>query len=526
MEEDIELLKLNLSKINIIDVVNHINREFFNIYEDGTDIYPEMDIQNKTNFISPLKECLYLAGLLMSTIDNSNVFLIRDNNFSSQIYEIEEAINRITIKYMTNFINRTEEDSLVSMDAFSSYFNMGILCTESQTFYLLNTLYKDFEDEIIKETSLSINDYINFYKFIRDKVYKQWDDAINKQVKVRERSCIQKQFLIDKFGEEKTNFFLEKFSMKREKRNFMYYNQDNPANRCPLFWINEQTLAVMEPFNFLLNSIFSFLTGILENINSKILRKFNERKGIFTEERALYFFEQIFKDNAKYHVNVCEKKGTNEHDILIEYKDYILVIEVKATKFREPLFNPEKAYKRIRDDFFSVRGIGGAYEQALKLKKMIEDNTEITLYEDMNKPFVIKETSSKKILPIVITLNQFGVLAVKSSDILDLNMSDIEIYPWVCDIYTLELIIKVINSLGKNMDDFIEYISWRMTYNKNIRATDEMDIVDMFFTCKEQLMRLVQNKIEVNFSSSVNIINTIFMQEDGVKCSHPLIGKK
>ena len=65
-----------------------------------------------------------------------------------------------------------------------------------------------------------------------------------------------------------------------------------------------------------------------------------------------------------------------------------------------------------------------------------------------------------------------------------------------------------------------------MTYNKNIRATDEMDIVDMFFTCKEQLMRLVQNKIEVNFSSSVNIINTIFMQEDGVKCSHPLIGKK
>lgn len=521
MEEDIELLKLNLSKINTIDIVNYINLQFINICEVGRDAYSEINIQSKTNFDSPLKQCLYLAGLLMSTTDNS-----KKNNVIFKISDIENAIQKITIKYMINFINGTKEDSLISMETFSSYFNMGILCTEEQTLYLINTLYKDFEDEIINKTSLSIDDYINFYKFIRDRFNEQWEIAVNEQIGMRECSCIKKQVLIDKFGEEKTNLFLEKFSMKREKRNFMYYNQDNPANRCPLFWINEQTLAVMEPFNFLLNSIFSFLTGILENINSRILTKFNERKGVFTEERALYFFEQIFKDNAKYHVNVCEKKGTNEHDILIEYKDYILVIEVKATKFREPLFNPEKAYKRIKDDFFSVRGIGGAYEQALKLKKIIEDNTEITLYEDMNKPFVIKETSFKKILPIVITLNQFGVLAIKSSDILDLNMSDIEIYPWVCDIYTLELIIKVINSLGKNMDDFIEYISWRMAYNKNIRAIDEMDIVDMFFTCKEQLMQLIQNKIEVNISSSANIIDTIFMEEDGVKCSHPLIGKK
>lgn len=49
-------------------------------------------------------------------------------------------------------------------------------------------------------------------------------------------------------------------------------------------------------------------------------------------------FKSIYGEEAKYHVSVCEERGTKEHDILVEYNDYILIAEVKASKVREPFF--------------------------------------------------------------------------------------------------------------------------------------------------------------------------------------------
>ena len=90
---------------------------------------------------------------------------------------------------------------------------------------------------------------------------------------------------------------------------------------------------------------------------------------------------------SRIELSVCEERGTKEHDILIEFNDYILIVEAKASKVREPFFNPEKGYKRIRDHFHLDSGIGGAYEQAIILKKFIEDKDDAILYENKNKKF-------------------------------------------------------------------------------------------------------------------------------------------
>ena len=148
--------------------------------------------------------------------------------------------------------------------------------------------------------------------------------------------------------------------------------------------------------------------------------------------------------------------GTKEHDILIEFNNYILIAEVKASKVREPLFNPQKAYTRIRDHFNSHNGIGGAYDQAIALKKFIESKDEIILYENKNKKFIIKDISRKKILPIVLTLNQFGGLAVNTGLILE--KEDSQPYPWVCNWHDFENIIEILNYLEKKPEDFIDYI--------------------------------------------------------------------
>ena len=94
-------------------------------------------------------------------------------------------------------------------------------------------------------------------------------------------------------------------------------------------------------------------------------------------------------------------------------------MEVKASKVREPFFNPQKAYTRITDHFHSDSGIGGAYAQAITLKKFIARQNNVILYENKNNKFQIQNISRKTILPLVLTLNQFGGLAVNTSLILE-----------------------------------------------------------------------------------------------------------
>ena len=86
---------------------------------------------------------------------------------------------------------------------------------------------------------------------------------------------------------------------------------------------------------------------------------------------------------------------------------------MKASKVREPFFNPKKAFPRIKDHFNSDTGIGGAYQQAIILKKLIENSDNITLYEEKTKPFSITYSSNITILPLVLILNKFGSIVSK-----------------------------------------------------------------------------------------------------------------
>ena len=228
-------------------------------------------------------------------------------------------------------------------------------------------------------------------------------------------NTIKASLIVDSFGNEKGKILLDVFGLYRESRDFTYYNGRNPFAEHPLCWLDEgETLFIVHP-QFLLNAIYNYITDVLEKPQNKFADKYKKVKAEIVENQFLSYFKDIFGEDAKYHTSVCEERGTKEHDILIEFNNYILIAEVKASKVREPLFNPEKAYKRVRDHFNSDTGIGGAYEQAIILKKFIENKKDAVLYENKNVKFVIENASEKKILPMVLTLNQFGSLAVNTT---------------------------------------------------------------------------------------------------------------
>ncbi|BBK26081.1 hypothetical protein Dia5BBH33_20160 [Dialister hominis] len=170
----IKALKEKIQHIGTRDLLGMIGIHFITFSNGASDIAEQSDIFNKTDLTSPQKQYTYLAGLLMSTDDKSNGHVTR--NEESGIYnELENDIQNITLEYTKTFLNidpiSKPEDikrNLVSMDAFTSYFDTGILRYAEQTIDLIKTLYGSFDSELDDLTGLTTEDYISFYQLVCD----------------------------------------------------------------------------------------------------------------------------------------------------------------------------------------------------------------------------------------------------------------------------------------------------------------------------------------------------------------------
>ena len=558
MEDKIKAVKEKLSCIDTEELLGIISLHFTTFANANGEIQENLPFQFTSELMSPQKQYFYLAGLLMSTQYKGNG---KENN--ELLLSLEKDIQEITQDYIKGFIGDKElfkeekkekfKQNLVSMDAFVSYFDTGVLRYNEQTEELIKTLYSPFDDELVAICGLKTSDYIDFFNFVTEKMtdaknrmqdafnelqrflasFNQYETNPQKIEKEYQRllnfgrdnpetffklqegftgnNKFKKQDVIDRYGKQKGEKLLELFALERKERDFKYYNGNNPFISHPLCWLNQDTLYAVSP-QILLNAIFDCITDFLENPKNKFSKKYWKTKADIVEQEFLKCFKSVFHEDARYHMAVCEKPGTQEHDILIEFKNYILIAEVKASKVREPFFNPEKAYIRIKDHFFSESGIGYAYNQACILKKKIETETDIVLYEDMRKPFELHDIQSKNIIPIVLTLNQFGGIAINTS--LLLTPEEGQSYPWVCNLHDFQNLIEILNYLKKTEDDFVEYVEWRSIKHKDIIASDELDIVEQYFTIPK--MKKEAGTVFIANNVKRSLIDKIYFEKLGL----------
>lgn len=554
MEKKIEELKSKLRNIDTKEILGWIATRFVTGIAEGEDASEASDIFNKTNLMSPQKQYLYLAGLLMSTTPSDTVQIQNVAKYE----EIENDLQEITSTYYNGFLPSIDEVSslndtekkqrLISASAFLSYFDMGDLRYEEQTEQLINELFSQFDDELLSITGLSINDYLSFYHYVKMKVQESIDkptqlmesifekmdgefseEAYNDFLKSSQDICeplinsingffsINIAEIYQYFGDRKASTLMDLFTIERKERDFKYYNDENPFVNQPLCKLGD-TIFVAVPI-FLLNAIYYKITNLLENQTGKAASKYSKKKADRVEEMFLERFKLIFGDKASYHQTVCEEKGTKEHDLLIEYKDFILIAEIKASKVREPFFNPEKGYKRIYDHFNSDSGIGGGYKQAIILKKLIESNNSTTLYEQKVKPFSISDVHKKTILPLVLTLNQFGEIAINTSQLLE--KEEHEPYPWTCNLHDFENIIEIQKYLKKTPDDFINYIVWRISHHKQFMSFDELEIIEQYYCNPSFVSGIDDDTTIMTMPFGPNLIDKIYFKKHGITYNMP-----
>jgi len=274
-------------------------------------------------------------------------------------------------------------------------------------------------------------------------------------------------------------------------RDFYYYTEQNPFAVSPI-WRKSESILFVPFYKQIIHAILLRLTSVMEESELN-RRSFYKNRDNNTEEKTLDIFRRFFGKKAKYHQSVFETNDSqNEHDLLIKYKDILLIIEVKATKVKEPFRDPYKAYQRIKRDFKSDGGIQKAYDQGLKLKKHILSNEKTILFDDKGNELVHLEKSEiKKVYNMVVTAESFGIIATNLSYLL--NKPEDEPYPWAINIYDLETSVDAFLYKNLPIKDFFSYLDERELYHEQFTTSDELEILG-FYLENGSMSKVVKDK--------------------------------
>lgn len=552
LENKINSLKEILSEIETENLIALV------AYEFGITIDTSESIFKKTQLSSPFKQYLYLIGLLLSTEDKSI-----STKKEPPMDKIKTILNEITDSYAELFLpvegqevnERWLESRKISMPVFLNYFNTNSLTYEEQVIARIREWYTPFDKYIIEQIGISVDELLRIFSFVRDNLQQRFDDMQvlsdkvveeqelffnymkNKKVSFEQARKdlhlpntirlgeelqlvhqIKVEDLKNEFGENVAKSFVSNFSMIREESKFFYYTEQNPFEASPI-WRKSNEILFVPLYKQVIHAIQIQLTSLLEDSEHKA--RFYKNRDNKTEDKTLGIFKKIFKDSASYYTSVFENdKSQNEHDLLIKYRETVFIVEVKASKVKEPFRDPDKAYKRIKRDFKSDGGIQKGYDQGLNLKNLILENKETILYDSKGNELVkLEKDKIKQIFIIVVTAEDMGILSTNLSYLLE--KPEEEPYAWACNLYDLETALDGIIYTQGTISTFIQYLQEREEYHEYLIASDELEILGYFLENGSlQSLNASKDKM-VGFDPDFStVFDDIYFEKRGISRKH------
>lgn len=477
---------------------------------------------------SPMRQLYYLAGLNISTSkDKGEVFWydrIKWNEIVILLNEIEAEYKKMMLDFNEELdvFNDWKRIREVAVPSFLAYFNQGPLNFEEQVLNWVIDLFSPFDEYFLSEFGLVTADFILFYEnidklnqnnfqgytFNNELLRDDWEtyttiesgmdeslpsflkDSIPKDYIVMSKFMTDKgmkdrflaaELVCEKLSIEKVEKILSILSVKREERDFTYYSETNPGNPLysnPIFDIENGMYQVFE-VKQVIHSINSLLENAVTSVSAR-LDKYVKMKGALLENNIISLFKKFFGNDIKlfqsYYVD------GKEQDVLIMWDNYAFIVEAKGYNLREPLRTPEKAFKRIKDDFKKCIGYG--YEQTSRIEKIFFDEKPLVITNDKNETVEIIDTKQiKECFSIIVNLDSFGLIQNDLSYLLELQNEE-DIFPWVVKFDDLEIFILTLIAKGKSPKFFIDFLLFREELHGKIMCSDELEICGGFLTGK------------------------------------------
>jgi hypothetical protein len=482
-------------------------------------------IKSLNGLSSPQRQLLYLAALnITSAISTTEP---QKAQYSDEDFEhMKVLLNEIETGYEQFFYPKPDDlidkawemRRLVAMPTFLSYFNQGLLNYEEQIIERVEEYFKPFDEEIRNHFNLSVADFINIYNFIdqvpntflnekinEKKGQQSWEEFGNEmQAKnippwewqphlpehfknlfewMYDKGTMQrysKQSLVEKFGLQKANAFLNTFTCKRQETNFLYYTEKNILHSQPIFNINDEDFQLIETHQIIqavYNVLFQFC------ISQKALKeKFYAVRGKKLEDKIENVFRRFFKNKAFVYRSFFTQ-DKHEQDLLFLHEGLALIVEAKASKRDEPRREPDKAYSLIVSNFEET--IQKGYDQTYRVKAKFINREPLKIFEDQGLEHHVIDIRTRnyyKAVSIVVTLERFGQIQTDLSTMLKIREDDA--YPWSVCIDDLEIFLLQMEKMGKKTSDLADFLILREQLHGRLITSDELEICGAFLSNK------------------------------------------
>ncbi len=511
--------------------------------------------------MSPMRQVLFLIDVYFSISDRSEKCEIDQDKW----LRITRILSDIEMNYFASigfsndgdyFHDERDAKVAVSLPTFMNYFCNAQLSYDEQTLWRLEHYCGKYDKEIQEKLGFRINDictyitylsqlnnnkltqifnegakdYVNYIQNPEEwrKLTAKWTSAglgPDEWIYQSEMSSLHK-LLATNPGEvylhninelrcgllsEDVNDALIQFlfyDFNEVNNKMIYYAADNYYASHPLVIIGDN--CFVPHHKFLYEAFYNRIDYMLSK-HSVIGERYKRHKDSMLEDRVMDILKKLFRDKAHYY-KAYTVDGVCEQDIMIEYKGFYFVIEVKDCNFREPMRDPIKAFDKINKDF--QKAIQKGYEQCRRVERVFEedDTVEIRNAKDTGKLFYSLNTHKVKgVFSIVVTQYKYNSIQTNLADMLQKEEGDY--YPWsVCadDLEAFVLLLRKLYADGAARH-FIEFIKIRESFHGHLICSDELELCG-FYLCEPKKFKELSNSdsIVCTFEGMTDIFDAYY----------------
>lgn len=486
-------------------------------------IDPAADIEIN-RFGSKLKDFLYLISL--------NAFSDKRGTEKFEfpfdgLHLIADKLDEIKKIIYPQDLNNYTKESVIHEMAVRNHFDNGVLSYVEQDLEKLRRVFSPFNERIISDFGFDIDFLIEACKeielisiirgkqtteFMFTKEFGDFNDRIHRGIMSFSDSYemlpedIQEAFdsfnaksyaslmfsstdLYHRLDAQKVNKLLKLVSIEPVPDNSIrYYTAESIFETTPFLKLSDDNYLSLYGKQLPI-SIYKILYAHLFNDTSTNVKLRKHREDTL-EEKVIDIFKTFFAGKDSNFFENYYVIDNHEQDLLILYRGNAIIVEVKASKLREPFRDVDKAIERLKSDF--KNSIQYGFDQCKRVEDFFYSDEVFYLKNDRKK--VLKDVNPfeiNNVFSIVVTLERFGCLQTDLGLMLEKD-EDID-YPWCVYIDDLEVFLNALKLNSKShINKFLDFLDYRRQIHERMYSIDELDVCACYLQNPNNFKKLVE----------------------------------
>jgi hypothetical protein len=458
-------------------------------------------------FDSKARDFLYLIGLNAFSEHKGS----RKIDYKSKDISIfAQKLGRIKSQGRLASTSNYNESSVIQELASRNHFDNTKLSYVEQDLEKILTIFEPFDQAIIQDFGIGVQAMVNIYKYTEQlsmgklraslafshtaeyaQMLSNYGNTLDESAaaallseevadqllafeKMPHRYLLfEPSDLYSNFPKNSVDTFLDLFSCRpMAQPRFRYYLAESPFESKPILQIGEHIyLQVYQ--KQIAGAIYKLLYNHL-SANAKLSSRLHRHKDRSLEKKVCQIFRSFFPPKQTFFYENYHVGTGGEQDLLIFFKGSAIIVEIKATRLREPFRDIDRAVERLQSDF--ANSIQYGYEQCKRMEDHMLGDQGFEIKDQNGKVlYKVRPSKIRQVYSIVVTLERFGSLQTDLS--LMLNKDNEAPYPWsvyIDDLETFLLAMKQTTSAG--VAGFLNFLELRNLIHGRLHAIDELDV--------------------------------------------------